>query len=277
LGNTFIAVLNAPAAYLGQCLGEIWISYTVALRKPRITVSENYLMPRIVACASTTASALAPFGYINDGEMRLSTKATLPVDLIRPESALDYLPISAPGAFIDDLTLDVPTAYPNVAVPQFIAVAFPAWYSGICEIRLQIWFRSPVNLSNTMNVAGQGQISRFYDIPWNLYQSSSTNAAWTHYTSNPCPQVGSVVLDAVECTLHVRVQPSLNGVTNIIYFGMRNSPVPTSCYMAQITVNGINTSLSLNDAAQGSNAAIKGGSRLVLDNADNLGTPALWP
>ena len=293
LGNTFFAVMNAPANYLGQQLGEIWISYTVQLRKPRITVSDNYLMPRIVATA-TTCPSLAPFGYINDGEMRLSTKATLPCEIRRPASMADLLPVSSPALFIDDLTADVPTPFNGPPGPigpaptgyQYVAVAFPAWFSGILEITLRIQWRStlapPLPI---LQCISQGQISRFYDIPWHRYSNGGAAPAWTHIVQNQFvgdPSnwlIQNVILDSVQSTVHFRVQPSLNGVENVIYFGAANFalPNPTSTYIAHLTVNGLNTALSVDDSAQNGVGKTKGGSRLLLENADNMGTPNLYP
>ena len=294
LGNTFFAVMNAPNNYLGQQLGEIWISYTVQLRKPRITVSDNYLMPRIVAAATSTPPT-APFGLINDGEMRLSTKATLPIEIRRPFTAGDLVPVSTSAVFIDDLLQDVPTAYltpPGPSVQptyQMVAIAFPSWFSGILEITLSVTWRlatAGYNMPN-VQVVSQGQISRYYDIAWKKYTGSATTPSWTHVQAGMCigefnpplPAPPATLVDTFRGVLHVRVQPSLNGLENVIYFGMATqpAPVPTSVYLANLTVNGLNTALSVDDSAQNGVGKTKGGSRLLLENADNIGTANLYP
>lgn len=293
LGNTFFAVMNAPTNYLGQQLGEIWISYTVQLRKPRITVSDNYLMPRIVAAATTTPPT-APFGFINDGEMRLSTKATLPVEIRRPSLATDVVPVSG-AIFIDDLTQDVPTPFlmpPGPSVQptyQMVAIAFPAWFSGILEIQMSITWRfmtSGYTLPPVQCVA-QGQISRYYDIPWHKYTGTAGQPTWTHIQAGMCvgdpspapPAPANTLIDTFRATVHIRVQPSLNGLENVLYFGMATlaTPVPSQVYVANLTVNGLNTALSVDDSAQNGVGKTKGGSRLLLENADNIGTPNLFP
>ena len=45
LGNLNVAVSNTPAAFSNQALGELWVSYTVQLRKPKFFVTRGLSLP----------------------------------------------------------------------------------------------------------------------------------------------------------------------------------------------------------------------------------------
>lgn len=284
LGNTFVAVLNAPDDYLGQCLGEIWISYTVQLRKPRITVSDNYLLPAITACASSTPYPTC-FGIQNDGELRVSTKSTLPVEFLLPSvssSPFDLIPSSTAAIPQDSILAQQPTVPSGTLPPLWIAVKFPAWYSGIVECLMEIrWKVASTGITaETIYAQSQGQIFRFQDIPWDaeVGATSAGTPVWTHKTALLAYANGTTAVSDVQfLRLHIRVQPSLNGVDNILYFGQTiSSVVPSACYHSMLTLNGLNTYLSKDDSKQGTVAQSRAGAYMPLTNA-STGIAALYP
>jgi hypothetical protein len=58
LGTLNVAISNAPVAFQNQALGELWVSYTVQLRKPRFFVSRALNLPTDVFVGrSASASA----------------------------------------------------------------------------------------------------------------------------------------------------------------------------------------------------------------------------
>lgn len=57
LGQLNVAVSNLPKEFQGQSLGEIWVSYTVKLRKPKFVVARNMVIPRDWFCALNPLSA----------------------------------------------------------------------------------------------------------------------------------------------------------------------------------------------------------------------------
>ena len=283
LGNTYVAVLNAPDDYLGQCLGELWISYTVTLRKPRITVADNYLLPANTVCCSTTPYPTC-FGIQNDGELKVSTKATLPVEFLLPSTSsapYDLIPVTTATIFQDMILAQTASSSTGTNPPLWIAVKFPAWYSGIVEFNMEIRWRMTASITaETIYAQAQGQIFRYQDIPWDAESGSGSGATpvWTHKTSLLSSTSGSPSLaDTQFLRLHVRVQPSLNGIDNIVYFGATiSSTVPTSCYHSMLTVNGLNTYLSKDDSKQGTIAQSRAGAYLPLTNY-TTGTAALYP
>lgn len=281
LGTTYIAVLNAPKDYLGQALGELWISYTVVLRKPRITVGENYLLPCATACA-TSSLYPACFGIVNDNDLKLSTKSTVPVEFLRPTANGDLMPLSGAPNDIDQILGPTVNITPlATAPPLYIAVQFPAWYSGIVELRMGlVWKMSASITAENIYAQAQGQIFRYKDIPWDVEggSTSAANPVWSHKTSTLGFRNGSVaVADTQQLVLHVRVQPSQDGVPNIIYFGGTiSSSTPSSCYHSYLTVTGLNTSLGVDDSKQGTVTVSAQGSRLELVSPDT-GNAAVWP
>lgn len=282
LGTTYIAVLNAPKDYLGQCLGEIWVSYTVVLRKPRITVGENYLLPTVTACCSSvtsTPSAPNAFGIQNDSELKVSTKATMDVTFLRPATAGDNIPATDPsGANLDQFSSDIPnTAALITPLEQMIAVQFPPWYSGIVEIVINARFKTSTNLITPIDCMAQGQVFRYYDIPWDTEAGVPVVPKFVHKQMTIVASQANIgLVDACVTVIHARIQPSLNGVPCILWFGSATQTGITSTLHSSITVRGINTNLSFDDAMQGTVAKNRSGGRLMLTDSDT-GIATVYP
>lgn len=314
LGTTFISVLNAPTSYLGQALGELWISYTVQLRKPRITVGENYLVPTATLVAGPSTLPMV-FGIVGDSTAKVATKSTLPVEFRLPTANTSpYTKVPLVGITAgftipqDALSEQVPTdpsSFLTTLQPYLIcAIVFPTWYSGIVEIDCGVRYKVAGTSADDLNVIYpqcQGQIFRYQDIPWDddhvqvspnpLAMSSS----WTHImqgygtmnnmhpynnqASPPIPVYPSSVgisYNSHRTTLHVRVQPSLNGVENIIYLGTYTGSTVTGSIHAYCTVRGLNTYLSFDDSKQGSIAQSRAGALLPLTHL-STGAAATYP
>jgi hypothetical protein len=61
-GTFQYALVNTPAAYANQVLGEIWVSYTVTLRKPRLFTGRGLAQDRELWVAQSGMTASNPMG-----------------------------------------------------------------------------------------------------------------------------------------------------------------------------------------------------------------------
>jgi hypothetical protein len=252
LGKTFVSVLDAPSQFLGVTLGELWVSYTVVLRKPKLAVNENYNVGRSVICSDNLDASNWPniFGLEGDFEMQIATKATFPCEFRRPLSATTYLPATTASVFQDDMFWQVPTSFAGINTAMCVGIVFPPYYAGIVEVKCHQRIKSTASTPGFFQVTAQGQIFRYQDIPAENQDPtvfSATAAKFTHITSIMGQSQGTAVtqMDTMETTIHVRVMPSNNGVENILWWGTLQAQAPLCAYLE---ISGINTYLSLDDA-----------------------------
>ena len=282
LGTTYVSVLDAPQQFLGQTLGELWISYTVVLRKPKLSVAENYGVDRTLVCIE---KAVWPgyFGVEGDNLLQIASKRTLPCEFIRPLTN-STANVMATGPAYDNLMYNVPTPFAGIEsfvgtgvflnAMQWLEIRFLPSFSGIVEVRVlvkQVIATLPppaftkVDTINFIQAACTGQIFRFKDIPGNdqsIINSSSApyTPCWSHVmnmsgamegggsTTGPAlaNQGTSYEFDSQQLILHLRVMPVLAGVNNSIFIGGLLSQL--NCAFAHCEISGINTYLSFDDA-----------------------------
>lgn len=285
LGVLNVAALNAPAQYLGQCLGELWCSYTIRLRKPKVSVGENYSVIRSELCASNGSTANA-FGVVGSGLSDFATRSTIPdLTYIYPVSATgttypDVMP-GHPSAYVGPIIWDnmdeaLPDAFiqGSTPTPLHIGVQFPPYWSGIVSIRLKEKFKFSADGYPYLKCCAQGQIFRYKDIPWDAETTDASAVlpnVWTHKLNASGKSTVATYLQENDYTLHVKVQPVQNGVQNVVYFGLDQSGLPgSSCLRAFVDIVGLQTYQSYDDSG-----LLIPQTRLELTNADTLQT-ALW-
>lgn len=285
LGVLNIAALNAPTQYLGQCLGELWVSYTIRLRKPKVSVGENYSVIRNLACANGR-SYKGAFGVINDGNMDFATRTTIPdMVFIRPKTLGDTMPGHPSGYPVtspiiwDDMDQPDPTAFIASTAPNtqylHIGIQFPPYWSGIASIRLKEKYKVSADSYPYLDCCAQGQIFRFKDIPWDDETTDASGAlpnVWTHKLNSSGKGVVATYLQENDFTLHVKVQPVQNGVQNIVYFGVPPTSTYQSltCLRSFVDIVGIQSYQSYDDSGLAIPAT-----RLELTNVDTQ-TTGLW-
>jgi hypothetical protein len=82
LANFQIAVANTPTQFAGQSLGELWVTYTVTLRKPKFFTGKGYgITQDIYVTSQGNLAKEAPLGQemllLNAAQNSLQTKVTL--------------------------------------------------------------------------------------------------------------------------------------------------------------------------------------------------------
>jgi len=267
-GRTSLAVLNCPSAYQGQQIGELWVSYTVHLRKPKFMTGNGYTIPRDLYTMQTTQ--ITANGYPWDPTKLLrAAKNSLgtTVTMTTPAQALTI----PTGADTDNLNMLDPTQ--NATAYRLIAtIDFPSSFSGVVRIRFIIG-TSATNAAIPQILAVSGApltISRFKDVPSNT--SVSPYTAWTHIINSDdnqwAPPDPPTQWNAGDMELHLRISPSHLGRQNRIFLATTNV-FPTGFYnVPTLSIDLYNSYISYSDT--GSNDAIE-----MLNN--NTGLPVSNP
>lgn len=242
IGKTAIAVLNCPSGYAGQQLGELWVSYTVKLRKPKLVSANAYNIRRdtFMSLPFTTTTAVP----ITAASLLVGSRNSFGCQLALASASTGL----TTGASTDDLLQDVVTA--NTASGQLaFTIILPNSYAGIICVRI-------LNYNFTATYSGKIQvvslspstIFRFKDMGNPI--SSASNTKWSHFVNTSGDNSGFAGLDPrqTDMEMHLRVQPALAGQTNSLQISL------SSCVFAnektafpRIEVSQYNTFLSTND------------------------------
>jgi hypothetical protein len=253
LGRTSIAVLNAPSTYAGQQLGELWVSYTVRLRKPKLAAGNAYNIRRdaYVIKQSTPVSTT-----------RLATPTNFLIgarNSIGGSLDVNYAGLNTPTGASSD-TLSAATVTNNATTQPYDFAVDLNSYSGILRVRV-------ITYCNTINgfvipdvvTASPTTILRFQDIP--------QAGGWTHAVKTT-DAIAAGTLYWCDTEIHIRVLPPTEGRRNILYFVNLGYSYNTSYqYQMHVEITQYNSFLSYQD--NGSNDKIQ----LTLQD----GTPATFP
>lgn len=254
LGKTSLAVLNAPSSYAGQQLGELWVSYTVKLRKPKFAAGNAYNVRRDVFVIPAIALVASQFptstALVQGSRNSLGCQITL---------ATSGTNSTAPSA--DDLRSYL-QAPPMIANPLFFTITLPPSYAGILRLRILAY--------NTTQAAGGGPILwatnlspqtifRYKDInlPYRMDVNSSTGAttlaannAWNHILLTTRDSIVSTYGNQCDMEIHLRVQPALSGVANQIQISLTGTAATDSITFPLIEITQINSFLNVQDNGQ---------------------------
>lgn len=254
LGTLNLAVINAPSTYTGQILGELWVSYTVVLRKPRLAAALGYGIPRSVFVCKG-ASAAVPFGLNGYSGFGVGSQNSLPVTYIPPPSTTSTITqYTLNGVQVGPDNLYAVGA-PFVVTNQQCGATFrlaPNW-SGILRVRIVTKHNQNFNAVNLMGLYSSNYttISRYADLP---LTSALNTVGWDHkivsrdqaapeQTNDSTPS-GQTQYDS---EYHLRVLPAVGGIPNELYLSLSNTTAPTEC-VSFIEFMGYNTSLSIDDS-----------------------------
>lgn len=267
-GKTSLAILNAPATYAGQQLGELWVTYTVRLRKPKLSSLNAYntLRDYYAFKPSTTANGILaePMALVQCPKN--SFNVTLMIPNSKSAAATVFLP---QGAGSDNLIAQ--NASQNVAnLPTQFTLTFPDSYTGVVELRMRLKLHSGnVNgFSWTAVTTAVNSIFRFKDMlesggaGANLYQY--------HYVDTKLDATGDPAAPEYrqsELVIHLRLLTPVNGIPNTLHIAL--TPAVGNGFLfsiPQIEIRQINTLLSQSDNGKSD--------RMTL--VDSFGQPTLW-
>jgi hypothetical protein len=260
LGVLNLAILNCPATYAGQQLGELWVSYTVKLRKPKMGAALAYNVPRDVFVAKQT-SMQVPFGLLNNPNLAQGQFNSLGCTMILPLNTSQLIPVTRIGTtqvgpdqlYNSQVTLAAETGSSGfTAMRNSAALVFPPSFSGNLRVRFIIKPAAANTEAQLFDIlsSNSSTIFRMADIP---ATNGLTTTTWTHTISSKdqaFPE--NVVYNAWDVTVDLRFLPAANGIQNILYLSWAGTNAGATT--AQIEISGYNTSLSVAD--NGSNDQI---------------------
>lgn len=255
-GKLAMAIVGIPSTYANQQIGELWVSYTVELRRPKLGSTHSYNVPRdVFVMPNLTSSAI--------------TTPPNPLNWLRAARNSGICTISNPSTSssikntADHLNYGIPaTISGHTASPTLATITFNDGYSGIVRVVFRYW--SNVALTSLLYIGSSDEpgtagwipsIYRFTDIPERL-QVSAANV-FSHIKLNLEDtdqfQEGSFANIYREAELHLRILPARNGQKNQIYFAQAHGAAVTQ-YALTVEVTQYNTFLSVSDT--GSNDKI---------------------
>lgn len=256
-----LAVTDCPATYAGQQMGELWVSYTVNLRKPKFVTAMGWGISRDYFCNRTNASVLSLFGT-----------AAAPSVLAGQQNSIGSSILAQPYASNNAALVDFPGAafvVPNLTTSSYLvggadqvvfAIVLPSTYSGNLIIKLLLngnsggytsaqvypWWPSTCGIKNINDIM----------------KNDDTFGASTTLDPNP-NQSAAVACHDYE--FHVRVTTPVNGVPNVIFFAGASSLGPGTVTATQVDISEYNT--LFNYKQDGTNDGI------VLVNSGGVVTP----
>jgi hypothetical protein len=214
-GNFFLALNNIPATYQDQQIGELWINYTVRLRKPRLFTSRCLNQKRDLF--STQASVINENSANGTGLRNNWTKSksnNVGCTLVNRGSAGGGTPSSRAR----------------------IGLLFPASFNGAVEVILTIVLQGEtiMNVANdvlntcTPVIVGGANIEELNDIVGVGEFDSDNPARWFYAiagTDNNEDTSNSRTGGMYSQVAHVQVRASTNGDENLIEFTIPDSNV----------------------------------------------------
>lgn len=235
-GTLNIAISDCPSGYVGQQMGELWVSYTVELRKPKFVTANGWGIGRDYFFATRTD---ARFPFQTGANAYLGQQNSIGIQLVLPP---------APGVTIitpytdtqNMIALSVPGVISSTDWFSF-GLLFPNYYSG--NIRL-LYHMLPIsaNYNQVFNVFARSgaNVRRISDIP-----QSATNAGTITSWSSTTPLDPNSQNVPVTVEIHFRVDTPVNGVSNLIIFSVPNTAVNQTNNGFIVDVSEYNTSFNL--------------------------------
>lgn len=259
LGKLAMAIVGIPSTYANQQIGELWVSYTVELRRPKLGSIHAYNVPRDLfvmqnLTSTTNQTPPNPSNWLRASRNSGICTITNPGSSTAIKSAADHLnygvyyPIGSVGG--------------HTTAPTLATLTFADGYTGI--VRIVFRYMSTQAITNNLYIASSDEpqtagwvqsIFRFTDIPLR-YQVDQANR-WTHVKMNvensDSFHEGSFGDCYREAELHLRILPPRNGQKNQIYFAQNHGAAVTQ-FALSVEVTQYNTFLSTSDT--GSNDRI---------------------
>ena len=283
LGRLTLALTGLPAAYANQQIGELWVSYTVVLRKPKIGSNHAYNVLRDIHVAN---KYITPSGNVPAPAQNLlvGTRNSAFTNASVPAAGQDASLLNGRDMLLSDAVTAATTAAGNFW--QHFTLTFDDSFSGCVQIRVQRYTNGPTPSPtpsgwNTMialssDIPGQKPcINRFKDIPVLRYSSGTATRLNTHMTMTldnavvaGDPESGDTLPDTrLDLLLHLRITPPQNGTKNSIVFCWANANASQTTWW-KCEVEQYNTFLSQSDSGKSNQ------DQLLF--SDIFGNPTYW-
>jgi len=252
-GQFNIAIADIPNTYANQSIGELWVSYTVELRKPKFYANKGLAISKDIFCANQAGQVKQSFLFGDEGQpsdyriygqQNMLGSALLLNDLSNP----DLVPANAPqlsvgsNAYVDTL----PSGGSDIYA---FKVIIPAYWAGSLDIDLNILTDAVANtaLPVVYRMYTSGNITGIKDIVA-AGQQTNQQTGFTFGISAVGPdanQFGTNSMVTLFQKWHIRVQEASGGVDNALYFVIQGADgitaIDTKVVTSMLTLTEYNT------------------------------------
>lgn len=222
IGKFQLAICNAPSAYANLPIGELWVTYTIRLSKPKLFTGRGQAISRFVCCNNNTT---------------FTTKPTWNVPFIAGQIYVDQQ---------NNLPMQV-----SESIANLVTITFPANRGGAFKIITRCRNESGQALTGNVTppyyTIGSGNISEIKDIV--SEEATTDRISWTSTTAI----VGSsspIWVDVTsECHIFVRqAQANVNNVMNLNF--VAGPATKMSCMIEVVEYNSFGIEASKNGQYQ---------------------------
>lgn len=253
-GKFQIAVANTPSVMASQTIGELWVTYRVVLRKPKVSTGKGNSISRfcMVTPVASTGNEYQPFansalnvGYMQQNSLALDFRTT---GTSTPSIGLPLNTAAGPYHLGDAArTVFNPTlgGFCNVLV-------IPGSYSGV--LRLAMYMEGTFDAVSGHRVmlglpCFLGNVEQYSDLFGaggylnNAAQVGDT-PGWSIQTPLVAYQAGVAQTWSAHMVCHVRVYPATGGVDNAIVWFNDNVPGTSTQGVRMVSTSGTNLVVS---------------------------------
>nr|QXP07867.1 MAG: putative capsid protein [Arizlama virus] len=210
-----LAVANSPVGFQNQTIGELWVSYTVELRKPKFYVGRGLGISQDLFCSGGGETASLPLGTA---------------------SLMLYGQANNIGCRIESNPATLPAGL-TVASGQ-IAITFPASFGGTVEIRLLLdGFTTSGGWNGATGIQKSGNVATVSDI----YATSSLAGRTPHFYVINNDAVGGTNGILI---VHMKISPAANGLDNMVVLSVNPANITTAPGQTYLTIKEYNGGFS---------------------------------
>lgn len=183
------ALVNIPTAMQNQQLGELWVEYSVRLRKPKLAVSRGMSIQQDVFVSGQSA-----------------WNGTLTVPAANPLGPNRSQPMGDPNYLLKGRANNIGCSL-SFAAPNIILITFPASLSGIFKITFQVqMYVISTAQSGYVGVTTTGNAAPYYD----MYGSAGLYSGIPNWVST------SVSNNGIALDVDIKLNAATGGVNNTL-------------------------------------------------------------
>lgn len=240
-GQLNVAVCDTPATYAGQTMGELWVTYTIELRKPRFYSGKGFSISRDVFVCKSPGNMALGFGTALSG-LGLGQQNSIGCVAKLPTSAVDYSLADTSFKRIYNKTTGT-ADYTAMGASTLVSIRlkFPDSYSAAVRLLLMQLITNAAGDNAGYDVYARGNIRPIFD-------SMGTNDQYT--ATGQCCNNTVAMLETVD----MYVDQAGNGIANelaLVFVGNGVGPVTLN---SELDLSEYNISMSAKQ--DGSNDAL---------------------
>jgi len=219
LGTLNIATSNTPEQFNNQAIGELWVSYTVELRKPKFFVTRAQQLLTDIYIGDNGTSATTMLGSTSWGECQQNRIG---------------------GTLVTTWPTVVPPTGPPINYPagaEVLYYVFPATFAG--DVQVELYSTSPdCNVVDTMGLYVVAQTPPPGIVPINdLWRNTTGVGAWTYEEQSAYTGTAPAIAQKSANIYHFSiVSPTTANVTVDNVLTLRHPTFAVGSFMIRISM-----------------------------------------